>query len=395
VIDAAEFAELLDQSHEPPCVSIYLPTHRSFPQDRQNAIDFRNLLREVEQSLAGAAYDEPAIDELMAPLRDLALDEDFWTHATDGLAVFASPGYFRMVQLQRTPPRLAIAADRFHVKPLLRIVQSADRYQVLALNRREIRLFEGNRDALDEIDLAPEVPQTIVDALGEELTEKQLLAHSYGSGPAGGAGGGRSYNGSKTAGIRHGHSARADEIDVDIERFFRAVSHAVQEHHSKPSGLPLILAAAPEYHAQFRSVSRNPSLLQRAIEADPGALSIDELRARAWEAMEPDYLARLAALVDRFGAAQGAGTATDDLSTAGGAVLQGRVDTLLVDAERQIPGRIDTATGEVQPADLSDAQVNDALDDLAQQVLQTGGQVVVVPAERMPTTTGLAAIYRY
>ena len=35
------------------------------------------------------------------------------------------------------------------------------------------------------------------------------------------------------------------------------------------------------------------------------------------------------------------------------------------------------------------------LDDLAEQVLKMGGNVVMAPAERMPSTAGLAAIYRY
>jgi hypothetical protein len=35
------------------------------------------------------------------------------------------------------------------------------------------------------------------------------------------------------------------------------------------------------------------------------------------------------------------------------------------------------------------------LDDLAASTLEMGGQVVVVPQERMPTRTGIAAIYRY
>jgi hypothetical protein len=35
------------------------------------------------------------------------------------------------------------------------------------------------------------------------------------------------------------------------------------------------------------------------------------------------------------------------------------------------------------------------IDDLAELVLNKGGQVVVAPAERMPTDTGAAAIYRY
>jgi len=36
-------------------------------------------------------------------------------------------------------------ADSFHTKPLLRVLQSADRYQILALNRHEAKLYEGNR----------------------------------------------------------------------------------------------------------------------------------------------------------------------------------------------------------------------------------------------------------
>jgi stalled ribosome rescue protein Dom34 len=35
------------------------------------------------------------------------------------------------------------------------------------------------------------------------------------------------------------------------------------------------------------------------------------------------------------------------------------------------------------------------LDDLAEAVLRTGGDVVIVPKERMPSTSGLAAILRY
>jgi hypothetical protein len=34
-------------------------------------------------------------------------------------------------------------------------------------------------------------------------------------------------------------------------------------------------------------------------------------------------------------------------------------------------------------------------DDLAELVLAKGGEIVVVPAERMPTDSGLAAIYRF
>jgi len=35
------------------------------------------------------------------------------------------------------------------------------------------------------------------------------------------------------------------------------------------------------------------------------------------------------------------------------------------------------------------------LDDLGEIVLRKSGEVIVVPAERMPTNTGVAAIYRF
>jgi len=288
-------------------------------------------------------------------------------------------------------------ADSFHVKPMLRIVQSADRYQVLSVNRRDIRLFEGNRDALDEIELAPGVPRTITQALGNELTEPEGQAHSYGTGPAAaGAGSNRGAGGPKTGGMRHGHGGKEDEIDGDTERFFRAVDRGLVKHHSGATGLPLILAALPEYHALFRSVSHNPRLVDSGIEINAGALSIDALRIRAWQVMEPVYLRRLAELVERFGAAQSAHLGDDRLPQVSVASAAGRVDTLLLETRRQVPGRLDAATGVVlEPDELSHPEVDDMLDDLAERVLRTGGEVIMVPPERMPSKTGLAAIYRF
>jgi hypothetical protein len=266
----------------------------------------------------------------------------------------------------------------------MRILQSADRYHVLGLNRQEIKLYEGNRDALDEIEPAPGVPRTITEALGEDLTEPHQTVASYG-----GVGGGHSP-------MHHGHGGRESEVDIDAERFFRAVDRAVLKHHSQPSGLPLILAALPEHHHLFHDVSHNPFLLPDSIDIHPDALaSIDELRQRAWQLMEPRYLARLAALVEEFGNARSGGLGDDELAKVAKAVVGGRVATLLIEARREIPGHIDAATGAIVSGDLAHPEVDDVLDDLGTLALKMGGQVVIVPAERMPTETGIAAIYRY
>ena len=75
--------------------------------------------------------------------------------------------------------------------------------------------------------------------------------------------------------------------------------------------------------------------------------------------------------------------------------MAGRVATLVIEADREIPGRIDIATGDIELDDLADPEVDDVLDDLAVLALKMGGTVVIVPSEGMPTETGIAAINRY
>jgi stalled ribosome rescue protein Dom34 len=99
--------------------------------------------------------------------------------------------------------------------------------------------------------------------------------------------------------------------------------------------------------------------------------------------------------MDRFLAAVHRAQGSFDLAAASKAAAAGRVETLLLDADRQIPGRMDAVSGEIIPGKLHDAETDDLLDDLGERVLATGGEVVVVPSERMPTRTGLAAIYRF
>jgi len=378
-----DFTSGLLDSCEPPCLSLYQPTHRHHPENQQDPIRFGNLVKTLEESLL-KRFSKEEIKPLLQPFLALAGDRNFWHHTADGLAVLAAKDFFRVYSLHRPVGELAVVADSFHIKPLVRILQSTDRFHVLGLNRQAIRLFEGNRDALTEIEPAEGVPRTITEALGEELTEPHQTVASYGG------------TGRGSSPMRHGHGGKETEVEIDAERFFRAVDRAVHEHHSRASGLPLILAALPEHHHLFHQVSRNPLLLPQSIDVHPDALaSIDDLRQRVWQLVEPRYLARLAALVEEFGAAKSRGMGEAQLTAVAEAVVGGRVATLLIEAGREIPGRIDTATGSIHFGDLAEPDIDDVLDDLGALTLKMGGQVFVVPTEQMPTETGAAAIYRY
>lgn len=105
--------------------------------------------------------------------------------------------------------------------------------------------------------------------------------------------------------------------------------------------------------------------------------------------------AQQAAWCDAYAAATAKGLGSEDLSQVAHAAVAGRVATLLIEAERQVAGRIDESTGRIDPSELGNPRVDDVLDDLGALVEKLGGEIHVLSAERMPSHTGVAASFRH
>jgi hypothetical protein len=217
--------------HGQACLSLYQSTHRNHPENQQDPIRFRQLVKSLETSLR-EQHAAVAVKSLLEPFVALAQEHNFWNHTMGGLAVLGTQGLFRVFLLPQSVEELAVVADSFHTKPLHQLLQSTGRYQVLALSLNKVQLFEGGRNALNTVALAADVPLTMTDTLGNGRSEP--------------------------------HST-------------------VLESHSRPSGLPLMLAALPEHQHLFRKVSHNPFLMATGLMVNPESLTQDALRERAWE----------------------------------------------------------------------------------------------------------------
>lgn len=378
---ANDFPNKILEETEAPFISLYQPTHKHRPENKQDIIRFKNLIKRIEDSLM-EHYTKKEIEQILNPFHTLAGDMPFWNNTLNGLVVLATKNRGVVYKLQRTVEELVVVADSFHIKPLIRVFQSADRYLLLGLNRNEFGLYEGNRYGFEEIELEPGIPRTAEEALGKDYSEKHL---SFGT-----------YAGANGVGAFQGNGGRKDEIDNHTERFFRYVDRFVWENYSKPLNLPLILVSLAEYHSLFQSISRNPFLFKDGgIKTAFTAISIEDLKKSVWEKIEPLYLDRTMKLVNEFKAAQAKFLASDDVSQIARAALENKVATLLVESDRIIPGKIDATTGELLAGDLEHPEYDDVLDDLAEMVFNSKGEVVVLPKERMPVVTGAAATYRY
>ena len=151
----------------------------------------------------------------------------------------------------------------------------------------------------------------------------------------------------------------------------------------------------PEHHNLFQKVSNNPHLLPHGIMINPKSISIEKLQNLAWEIIEPEYFSTLDKLAEQFNQAKADGMGSDTMEEIGVAAAQGRVDTLILESDRIIPGRVNRETGSIEAGDLEHPEIDDLLDDIGELVLQKGGNVMIVPVEKMATFTGIAAIFRY
>jgi len=368
---------------ESPCISLYMPTFRSHPENLQNTIRYKNLLKQVEESLVEKF---PTVErvKLLEPFEKLSSDDECWNHMSDGLAVLGSPGRFEVIRLDMPVEELVIVKENFHTKPLRHFLQSADRYQVLALSLDAVHLFDGNRHSLVEIKLPEDFPKTIEQTLGEELTEKHSTVASYG-----GVGGGSSN-------MHHGQGGKKDEVDSDAERFFRAVSASVYDRYSKLNTLPILLAALPEHHNLFHKVNRNSFVLPKGIEINPQAVSIEKLAVLSWQVMQPVYAEKLETLAGKFNQAKAEGLGSDNLDEVIEAAEAGKVDVVLLEAHRVIASRLrNKVTGTFETTDVTQPTLDDQLDNIGELVTKMGGTVVIIPEAQMPSQSGVAAIFRY
>jgi hypothetical protein len=167
----------LSKERRGPCVSIYMRAFRKGEEVMQNPVRFKNLLAEAEDMLAEEGLRKPEAAELLSPALALETDSDFWQYQSDGLAVFASPGFFRFFRVQVPFEDLTVVTDRFHVKPLVGLLSGSERFYVLALSQNRVRLLHGSAQEVIECHLE-EVPTSLAEALRYDDPEKQLQFHT-------------------------------------------------------------------------------------------------------------------------------------------------------------------------------------------------------------------------
>lgn len=381
ILTVVEIKELI-KNPVSPAVSIYLPTIRSGKEIRQNPVRLKNLLKKAKAHLEGRGFRPAESEELLKPAWKLLSRPFFWQRQNEGLALFIAPAFFRYYRLPIRFEELLTVTDRFHVIPLFRVLSGSGRFFLLAFSRHRVRLMEGTRFTINELEL-PDVPESLEDALRIDSPQKQLQFHT---GTAGGPG--------NRPAIFHGQGAGEVVEREQLCRFLRQIDQGVNRVLAGVSA-PLLLAAVESLLPVYGEINTYSNLIEDGITGNPDRLGEEELHNQAWPIMEPYFRRAQNRATEKYHELESKGLAGDGLDLVVPAAYYGRVESLFVEEEIHCWGTFDPGSDRINLSENKREEGNDLVDFATAHTVLNDGQIFTVNREEMPSDSPLAAIFRY
>jgi len=374
----------LTQQTASPSISLFLPTHQAGRGTQQDPIRFKNLLSEAEKQLLAGEMGPREVNALLQPAHALLEDHYFWEHQSKGLAVFVAEDDFHTYRLPFDVEELLIIAGSYYFKPVLPLFTNNGHYYILAISQNAIRLFDGTRRGVSQIDLPEGTPENLEEALRLDDPQKSLQMHA-----GSGQGAGRD-------GMFHGQGPGGEEQKDLIERYLNLVDSGLKEiFHDQQA--PLVLAGVDYLLPIYHKVSEYAHIMPEGIPGNPEHLRPEELQEQAWPIVEAYFRQEMEKTVAQYQQLSTTGQATDHVDEIIAAAFSGRVDSLVLAVETQMWGRFNRETGKViRNEDGQHKQADLALLDFAaMKTLQNGGTVYALSQNEMPTDSPAVAVFRY
>lgn len=363
------------------CVSLFMPTHRAGKETEQNPIRFKNLLSEAEKKLKAKGFDASKVDAILTGPRNLFKESTFWQHQSDGLAVFFARDTQHIFRLPFAFDEKVVVTTRFHIKPLLPILNSDGTYYILAISQNQVRLLEGNQYAVDEVGLG-DTPKAFAKTLPSEWPKQNLQYHT---GTPSGVG--------NQAAMYHGHDS-GSTIKQRLQDWFRTIDKAVTDLLANTHA-PLVLAGVETLFPLYKEVNTYSQIMDEGIPGNPDMMSGKDLHPKAWAIVEPMFRKEREVGLAKYRQLAGTGLTTSDITEALIAASHGRVEVLFVALGDQIWGQFDSGKDTVHLSETQQPEDEDLLDLAAVQTLINGGSVFAVSSEDIPTKGLVAAVFRY
>lgn len=349
----------LRQVRGEPAVSIFVPTHRTFPDNEQDAIVLKNQLKLVEDRVT-AEYDKRTAQAVLTQI-NTQIDGINHNYNLDTLAIFATPDQAKVLHLPFNVPARVIIGKKLVTRDFMREISHAIQYHILIITSEKARLIEAvDNRLIKEVDGNSERQQN--------MTEQPFPLR----------------NSSLPTGSKADRTGSSDD-DRYLKEFFNRVDKSLQQYR-KGNALPVILVGDSRNLGVYETVCDNTSIIigksDKLAYLDDGTPQtfidgvqehLDVLRQQQFDAAK----AELAQARDKR-------MVRTDLQMIYRSIHEGNAVTLLVRKGHSVPAEIDeenlTLTVKSQPE--GEHITDDAVSELIELMSHNGGKIVFLPQSK-------------
>lgn len=378
--------ELLELSkvQETTCISIFIPAHRAGQAtlEGEDVIQLKNQLKEVRKRLEEEKIEEHKIESFEKPLHDLIEDSEFWRNQSDGLAIFLSDGLVKTYTVPISFEPTTYISNEFYLLPLISLFNEEGIFYLLSLATREVRLYEGNKYAITEIDIKDLVPGRLEDAVGYDYEQKTMTFDSQ--------------KGDKGEASFHGHDGGQAEEKAEMKLFFRAINDGLMKILKPDEKPPMIICALDSHFALYKEVNTYKNLFPDNLSGNPADIDPISMHDEAKEMLHSHFTKDRNAKKELFHQALSNGRASTNIQDIVPAALDGRIDTLFVKKGSDLYGIYDATRQKTEIREKNERPNVSILNLIALKTFDQGGNIYFEDDEGMPDeTVETNAIYRY
>ncbi len=355
-----ESLKRLSSIEAPVCVTIILNTHKTHPENQQDSIVLKNLITQTDQRLQ-KEYGLDVAKRYVASLEKLAGSINH-SHNDLGLMLFVNDDVAEYLRLPVQLHNRVILDTTFATRPIVRALKRDTDYYVLVLSKGRARLIEASSDTVVQEITEGDFPFTDNDLHALSKPETAL-------------------------------SARMTNLTKEFfNRIDKAVNKVIKENpfsvaiYSEETNYKLYLHEA-DYpntilgHITLTNFEDKASNIVKEIWPSIKQLAIEKERARVSELEQ----------------ALNSGKYLSDLNEIWSAVNDGRGRTIFVEEGYIQPVREENNAFTLITAEeiSSKDDINDIVDEMIEQNLKFGGDVVFLEKGSLDKFNKLALVTRY
>ncbi|WP_428236354.1 hypothetical protein [Gracilimonas sp.] len=359
-------------------VTIFLPTHKTGEEGKQDSIRLKNLIQKAKSELIEKGWQENKAEELFKKVQSKTEENQFWLHQDKGLALYINEDYFDFFKIPVSPEENYYIAENFLITPLLELQNHHGIYHVLMLSQNETKMFQVAPDVTTKVEFES-VPTSMEEHLKYHVHERSIQQHTGTSG--------------KNA-MFHGQGGDANEDDKELELFIKHIENKVTKYLKKENG-PLILAGPEKMVAYYKKANKYSNVLDESIRGNVDNKSAQEIADESWEIARNYFQQDIQSDIERFNDLQGSALISTEIEEIVKSAYYGKVDTLFVPMGHRQFGVFHPDENRVDMSESLNGEAVDLINYAAISAIRTGSTLYGLPQAEVPKNSGLAAIYRY